>query len=103
MQRRGDDSFRARIARARARLAGQSRTAPRRPHVAKKKRRVPRREIEARRQRMVRWGVATAGVVVVLLLAGAALYDNVIKPNEPLAWVGGTGITRLDYWKVRAN
>lgn len=102
MQRRGDDSIRGRIARARARLRGKRhQPVPRRPPVAK--RRVPRREIEARRQRMVRWGVGIAGVAVALLIVGGVLYDNVYKPNQSLARVGNVSISRQDYWKARAN
>ena len=101
MQRRGDDSMRAKIARARARVTGQRRPATRRPPV--RKRRVPRREIEARRQRMVRWGVAIAGIVVLVLVVGGALYDNVIKPNQTVATIGAETISRQEYWKWRAN
>ena len=98
MQRRGNDSIRARIARARLRRG--SRPAPnRRP---KSKRRVPRREIQARRQRMVRWGVAGAGLLALIVLASGLLYDDVIKPNQTLATVGSETISRQDYWKSRA-
>jgi parvulin-like peptidyl-prolyl isomerase len=100
MQRRGDDSIRARIARARARARGGSRPAPaRRPTP---KRRVPRREIQARRQRMVRWGVAAAGLLALIVLAGGLLYEYVYKPNQTLATVGSVSISRQDYWKSRA-
>src|SRR5829696_457804 len=100
MQRRGDDSIRARIARARARARGGRRPAPTRPPTAK--RRVPRREIQARRQRMVRWGVAAAGLLALLVLAGGLLYEYVYKPNQTLATVGSVSISRQDYWKSRA-
>ena len=88
MQRRGDDSIRARIARARARARGGSRPAPVRPPTPK--RRVPRREIQARRQRMVRWGVAAAGLLALIVLAGGLLYEYVIKPNQTAGhgWIG---------------
>jgi hypothetical protein len=98
MQRRGDDSIRARIARARAR--GGSRPAPVRPPTPK--RRVPRREIQARRQRMVRWGVAAAGLLALIVLAGGLLYEYVVKPNQTLATVGSVSISRQDYWRSRA-
>src|SRR5215212_5464379 len=100
MQRRGDDSIRGRIARARARARGGRRPAPTRPPTAK--RRVPRREIQARRQRMVRWGVAAAGLLALLVLAGGLLYEYVYKPNQTLATVGSVSISRQDYWKSRA-
>jgi len=102
MQRRGDDSIRARITRARARVSRRGQPAPvRRPPVPK--RRVPRREIQARRQRMVRWGVAIAGILALTVLAGGLLYEYVIKPNQTLATVGSVSISRQDYWKSRAN
>jgi peptidyl-prolyl cis-trans isomerase C len=100
MQRRGDDSIRARIARARARVRGGSRPAPVRPPTPK--RRVPRREIQARRQRMVRWGVAAAGLLALIVLAGGLLYEYVVKPNQTLATVGSVSISRQDYWRARA-
>jgi hypothetical protein len=105
MQRRGDNSIKARVASA----LGRNKTAPVRgkatpvvrPPVPK--RRVPRREIEARRQRLVRWGVAIAGVLTLLIIVGGLLYEQVIKPNQTLATVGGTSISRQDYWRARAN
>jgi parvulin-like peptidyl-prolyl isomerase len=100
MQRRGDDSIRGRIARARARASGRSRPVPVRP--ATPKRRVPRREIQARRQRMVRWGVAAAGLLALTVLVGGLLYEYVVKPNQTLAAVGSVSISRQDYWKSRA-
>jgi parvulin-like peptidyl-prolyl isomerase len=100
MQRRGDDSIRGRIARARARLRRGSRPMPRRRPTPK--RRVPRREIQARRQRMVRWGVGAAGLLALIVLASGLLYDDVIKPNQTLATVGSATISRQDYWKSRA-
>jgi hypothetical protein len=101
MQRRGDDSIRSRIARLRARARGQRRPPPHRPPV--RKRRVPRREIQARRQRLIRWGVAGAAALVLLLLVGGVLYENFFQPNQTLASVGGVNISRQDYWKTRAN
>jgi hypothetical protein len=100
MQRRGNDSIRGRIARARARIRGRGRPSPKRP--ATPKRRVPRREIQARRQRMVRWGVAAAGLLALLVLAGGLTYEYVFKPNQTLAAVGSATISRQDYWKSRA-
>lgn len=67
-----------------------------------RKRRVPRYEIERRRERMIRTGIAALAVVVVLLLAGAYLWSNVILPRQTVATVAGTAISREDYWKVRA-
>lgn len=100
MQRRGDDSIRARIARARARARGGSRPTPVRPPTPK--RRVPRREIQARRQRLVRWGVAAAGLLALIVLASGLIYEYVYKPNQTLATVGPVNISRQDYWKSRA-
>jgi peptidyl-prolyl cis-trans isomerase C len=100
MQRRGDDSIRARIARARARAGGGRRPVSARPPTPK--RRVPRREIQARRQRMVRWGVAAAALLALLVLAGGLIYEYVVKPNQTLASVGSVTISRQDYWKSRA-
>ena len=101
MQRRGDDSIRGRIARARARASGGSRPVPKRPPTPK--RRVPRREIQARRQRMLRWGIAAVGLLTLIILAGGLLYEYVVKPNQTLATVGSTTISRQDYWKSRAT
>src|SRR5215207_445461 len=100
MQRRGDDSIRGRIARARARLRGRRRPGVVRPPTPK--RRVPRREIQARRQRLVRWGVAAAGLLALIVLGGGLIYEYVLKPNQTLATVGAVGISRQDYWKSRA-
>ena len=100
MQRRGDDSIRGRIARARARLRRGSRPVPKRRPTPK--RRVPRREIQARRDRMVRWGVAAAGLLALIVLASGFIYDDILKPNQTLATVGSAMISRQDYWKSRA-
>jgi hypothetical protein len=51
---------------------------------------------------MVRWGVAAAGLLALIVLAGGLLYDNVYKPNQTLATVGSVSISRQDYWKARA-
>ena len=101
MQRRGENSIRGKIARARGRASGRSWPVPPRPPV--RKRRVPRREIEARRQRLLRWGVAAAGIITLTLIVGGVVYENVIKPNQTLASVGAEPITRQDYWKSRTN
>jgi parvulin-like peptidyl-prolyl isomerase len=100
MQRRRDDRIRDRIARIRGRAGGKP-VAPAR--VPARKPRIPRREREARRQRLLRWGLAIAGIALVAILAGGILYDNVIKPNQTLASVGSVSISRQDYWKARAN
>jgi parvulin-like peptidyl-prolyl isomerase len=63
---------------------------------------MPRREIQARRQRMVRWGVAAAGLLALIVLAGGLLYEYVYKPNQTLATFGAVNISRQDYWKSRA-
>ena len=51
---------------------------------------------------MVRWGVAAAGLLTLIILAGGLLYEYVIKPNQTLATVGSASISRQDYWKSRA-
>jgi hypothetical protein len=51
---------------------------------------------------MVRWGVAAAGLLALIVLAGGLLYEYVIKPNQTLATVGSVSISRQDYWKARA-
>jgi hypothetical protein len=51
---------------------------------------------------MVRWGVAAAGLLTIIILAGGLIYEYVIKPNQTLATVGTTSISRQDYWKARA-
>ena len=51
---------------------------------------------------MVRWGVAAAGLLALIVLAGGLLYEYVIKPNQTLATVGSVSISRQDYWKSRA-
>lgn len=52
---------------------------------------------------MVRWGVAIAGAIVLILLVGGILFDRVIVPNQTVATVGTASIDREDYWKARAN
>jgi peptidyl-prolyl cis-trans isomerase C len=51
---------------------------------------------------MVRWGVAAAGLLALIVLASGLLYEYVIKPNQTLATVGSATISRQDYWKSRA-
>lgn len=51
---------------------------------------------------MIRTGIAALAAVVVLLLAGAFVWNNVIMPRQTVASVAGTNITREDYWKARA-
>jgi hypothetical protein len=51
---------------------------------------------------MVRWGVAAAGLLALVILAGGLLYEYVVKPNQTLATVGAVTISRQDYWKSRA-
>ena len=51
---------------------------------------------------MLRWGVAAAGLLTVVILAGGLIYENVVKPNQTLATVGSATISRQDYWKSRA-
>lgn len=96
MQRQPRNStLRQRIDRARGRPAG-----PPAPPV--RKRRVSRREREARQRRLLYWGMGIAGALVVLVLAGSAINQYVIKPRTVLATVGDTDIRRRDYWKVRS-
>jgi peptidyl-prolyl cis-trans isomerase C len=51
---------------------------------------------------MVRWGVAAAALLALLVLAGGLIYEYVVKPNQTLASVGSVTISRQDYWKSRA-
>jgi parvulin-like peptidyl-prolyl isomerase len=51
---------------------------------------------------MVRWGVAAAGLLALIVLAGGLLYEYVVKPNQTLATVGSVSISRQDYWRSRA-
>lgn len=95
-----NDPLKDRLARLRARAGGRP-VAPQGVPVRRK--RVSRREREARRQRMLRIGLAAAGIAIVVVLAAGFLYDRVIKPNQTLATVGGVAISREDYWKARAN
>ena len=51
---------------------------------------------------MVRWGVAAAGLLALIVLASGFIYDDILKPNQTLATVGSATISRQDYWKSRA-
>jgi hypothetical protein len=51
---------------------------------------------------MVRWGVAAAGLLALIVLGGGLIYEYVVKPNQTLATVGAVSISRQDYWKSRA-
>jgi hypothetical protein len=66
------------------------------------KRRESRHARELRRQRYVRIGMAIALGLVVLVLAGGAINEYILKPRATLATVNGVPIRRADYWKARA-
>ena len=51
---------------------------------------------------MVRWGVAAAGLLALIVLASGLIYEYIVKPNQTLATVGSATISRQDYWKSRA-
>jgi parvulin-like peptidyl-prolyl isomerase len=63
--------------------------------------RITRKERERRRQRQVviLTGV-TIGLALVALLGGLA-FDQLWVPSRPVAQVGGTTLTRGEYWQVR--
>jgi parvulin-like peptidyl-prolyl isomerase len=65
-------------------------------------RRISRREREERQRRQLYIGLAIAGVLSIVILAGFALNDYWFKPRAVLASVNGTEIRRRDYWKVRS-
>jgi len=46
--------------------------------------------------------MAVVAGLAMLLLAGGALNEYVLKPRQTLATVDGAAIQRADYWKVRA-
>lgn len=73
------------------------------PTTPVRKRRVSRAEREARRQRQLYIGIAVAGALVVLVLAGGATYEYFVKPRQTLATVDGVNIRRRDYWKYRSH
>jgi parvulin-like peptidyl-prolyl isomerase len=65
-------------------------------------RRISRREREERQRRQLYIGLAIAGVLSIVILAGFALNDYFFKPRAVLASVNGVEIRRRDYWKVRS-
>jgi parvulin-like peptidyl-prolyl isomerase len=65
-------------------------------------RRISRREREERQRRQLYIGLAIAGILSIVILAGFALNDYWFKPRAVLASVNGTEIRRRDYWKVRS-
>ena len=67
-----------------------------------RRRRISRREREARRQRLLITAMAIIGGLVLLILAGFAINDFIVKPRAVLASVNGTDIRRRDYWKFRS-
>ena len=69
----------------------------------KQPRRLSRREREVRQRRFLFAGMAAVTLAVVLLLAGGALYEFVLRPREVLATVNGVEIRRGDYWKYRRH
>ncbi|HYO29436.1 MAG TPA: peptidylprolyl isomerase [Thermomicrobiales bacterium] len=66
------------------------------------KKRVSRHQRDLQRQRLVRIAMAIVAGLALLLLAGGALNEYVLKPRQTLATVDGVDIHRADYWKVRA-
>lgn len=67
-----------------------------------KKKRVSRHEQNLKRERQLRIGMAIALGLLVLVLAGGAINEYVLKPRATLATVNGVAIRRSDYWKARA-
>ena len=65
-------------------------------------RRISRREREERQRRQLYIGLAIAGVLSLVILAGFALNEYILKPRAVLASVNGVEIRRRDYWKVRS-
>jgi parvulin-like peptidyl-prolyl isomerase len=65
-------------------------------------RRISRREREERQRRQLYIGLAIAGVLSLVILAGFALNEYFLKPRAVLASVNGVEIRRRDYWKVRS-
>jgi hypothetical protein len=72
------------------------------PTVPVPKKRVSRHQRDLQRQRLVRIAMAIVAGLALLLLAGGALNEYVLKPRQTLATVDGVAIRRADYWKVRA-
>ena len=85
----------SRIAQLRGRAGG-------RPTAPAPRKRVSRHQRDLQRQRLIRLAMAIVGGLALLLLAGGALNEYVLKPRQTLATVDGVAIRRDDYWKVRA-
>ncbi|MFM9105733.1 MAG: peptidylprolyl isomerase [Chloroflexota bacterium] len=83
------------------RRAGSGKQQPATPPV--KKPRISRHERDQRRERLLRIGMAVAFGLVVLVLAGGAINEYLLKPRATLATVNGVSIPRSDYWKARAS
>src|SRR4051812_239337 len=64
-------------------------------------RRLSRREREEQQRRILYIAMASVASLVVILLAGGAIWEFGIRPRQVLASVNGVAITRDDYWKVR--
>ncbi len=64
-------------------------------------RQVSRREREESQRKLVVIGLGSAVILLVLILIVGATYQYFLLPNQTLARVGETTITRGDYWKVR--
>lgn len=77
-------------------------TLPKNRKAAASQRRISRREREDRQRRQLYIGLAIAAAISVVILAGFALNEYVIKPRAVLASVNGVEIRRRDYWKVRS-
>ncbi|HEU5423316.1 MAG TPA: hypothetical protein VFU72_07245, partial [Nitrolancea sp.] len=71
------------------------------PAPATAGRRLSRRQREERQRRLVIYGIIASGILVVALLAGGAAYQYLYLPNQTLAAVNGTKISRSAYWKYR--
>ncbi|HET7034361.1 MAG TPA: peptidylprolyl isomerase [Thermomicrobiaceae bacterium] len=71
------------------------------PASATAGRRLSRRQREERQRRFVIFGIIASGILVVALLAGGAIYQYLYLPNQSLAAVNGSKISRSAYWKYR--
>lgn len=61
----------------------------------------PRKQREQRRQRLIiTIAGAAVGLALLAILVGV-LYDQVFVPSQPVAQVGGTTLSRSDYWRER--
>lgn len=56
-----------------------------------------RRERERRLQRRIRFGAIALAVVIIAVLAGGVIYDQYLRPQQPVATVGEAEITLSDY------